>query len=102
MATYLFQKILGTFTRPWEDARTLFLLEDQYAESISTGLLAIDSKLKLTITKSIKSPLAYLSAIESKSDTCIILLDNYFPGKWYEEPLGDVFLQEILKSGKKI
>ncbi len=84
----------------WVDTETIFILEDQYAESIAKGLLSIDSTLKLPIVNNIKSPLEYLSNIESKAETSIILLDNYFPWKWYEEPLGDIFLQKLLKTGK--
>lgn len=33
-------------------------------------------------------------------DSDIILLDNYFPGKTWEEAKGDEFLKKLLKTGK--
>ena len=78
------------FERNW-DLKTIFILEDQYTESISKGLLSFDSTLKLPIVINIKDPFEYIDIIKSQADTSIILLDNYFPWKWYEEPLWDLF-----------
>lgn len=36
--------------------------------------------------------------IEKISENDIILLDNYFKTKWWEEPYGDEFLQKMLKK----
>jgi hypothetical protein len=38
--------------------------------------------------------------IEKIDKDYMILLDNYFPWNPYEEPLWDIFLQKLLKTGK--
>ena len=75
----------------------ILILEDQYGKKIADELLTIDPHLSLPIQDNIRSPLEYLDIAK---DTDVILLDNYFPGKGWEEPLGDVFLQKLLTTRK--
>lgn len=78
----------------------LFILEDQYTPKISKEIISIDNSFKIPIKWNIKNPADYLNIIHQIKEDYIILLDNYFPWKWYPEPLWNLFLQELLKTGK--
>lgn len=51
------------------------------------------------VKKNVKTPLEFWEKIKEND---IILLDNYFPWEWWEEPLGDLFLKEVLRIKKKV
>ncbi len=78
----------------------LLILEDQYANKITKEILNKFKTFKIPIKWNIKNPLKYLKILGNIRWEFIILLDNYFPWKWYEEPLGNLFLLELLKTWK--
>lgn len=78
----------------------IILLEDQYAPKIYKEIISIDKNVKFPIKWNIKNPLSYIKIIESIKDDFIILLDNYFPGKGYEEALWNLFLEKLLETWK--
>lgn len=51
------------------------------------------------VKKNVKTPLEFWEKIKEND---IVLLDNYFPWEWWEEPLGDLFLKEVLRIKKKV
>lgn len=57
--------------------------------------MSINKKLNIPICENIFQPLDFLEKI---SENDIILLDNYFKTKWYEEPYGNDFLEKLLEK----
>ncbi|MBS9783985.1 hypothetical protein KGV55_01405 [Candidatus Gracilibacteria bacterium] len=78
-------------------SKRIIILEDQYAPRIAKKILKKNNALRFPIQENIKDPLEYVDFIR-ESD--IILLDNYFPGKTWEEAKGDEFLKKLLKTEK--
>lgn len=73
------------------------IMDDQYWEKIYSELSNIFS-FYYPIKKNIKSPIAFIDKIQNWD---LILLDNYFPWKDWEEPLWDFFLWEYLNKWLK-
>lgn len=79
--------------------QTCRILDDQYGEKIYKEIKYLFPDWHYPIQKNILNPLDYLDQIQ---DSDLILLDNYFPWKWWEEALGDEFLWKLLEAKKKI
>lgn len=78
--------------------QTCRILDDQYGEKIYKEIRYLFHDWNYPVKKNILTPLEFVDKIQ---DWDIILLDNYFPWKWWEEAMGDVFLKEILRQEKK-
>ena len=72
-----------------------FIMDDQYGKSIYTELSKMFPKQDFPIKENITNPLEYTDKIK---DNDIVLLDNYFPWEWREEPLWAYFLDKLLKK----
>ena len=70
------------------------ILDDMYWERIYEKLHRYLPKQNYPVKDNVNSPIPYLSEIK---DWDIILLDNYFPWEYREEPLWDDFLRQYLK-----
>ncbi len=75
------------------------ILDDQYGEKIYKEIRHLFHDWNYPVTKNIQTPLEFVNKIQ---DWDIILLDNYFPWKWWEEALGDDFLWELMQKKKKV
>ena len=70
------------------------ILDDIYWSRIYEELHKILPELNYPVKENINSPIPYLADIKNWD---IILLDNYFPWDYREEPLWDDFLRQYLK-----
>ena len=73
---------------------TCWILDDIFWARIYEKLSKIMPELSYPIQDNVDSPIPYLADIKSGD---IILLDNYFPWDYREEPLWDDFLWQYLK-----
>ena len=72
-----------------------WILDDQYGEIIYQSLKGTEG-LNFPVKTNVNSPIPYLEQIK---DGDIILLDNYFPGKTWEEAAGGKFLCDYFEKG---
>lgn len=79
--------------------QTCRILDDQYGEKIYKEIRYLFHDWNYPVKKNILTPLEFVDKIQ---DWDIILLDNYFPWKWWEEAMGDVLLKEILRQEKRV
>lgn len=73
---------------------TCRILDDMYGFRIYEKLHKLLPNLKYPVKDNVNSPIPYLSDIKPWD---VILLDNYFPWEYREEPLWDDFLWQYLK-----
>ena len=78
---------------------TCWILDDQYGEKIYKEIRYFFPDWDYPVKKNIINPLEFVDKIQNWD---IILLDNYFPWKWWEEALGDIFLKELMQKKKKV
>ena len=78
---------------------TCWILDDQYGDKIYKEIRYFFPDWDYLVKKNIINPLEFVDKIQNWD---IILLDNYFPWKWWEEALGDDFLKELMQKKKKI
>lgn len=71
-----------------------WILDDLYGWRIYNKLSKLLPKLNYPVKDNVSSPIPYLANIK---DWDIVLLDNYFPWEYMEEPLWDDFLWQYLK-----
>jgi hypothetical protein len=69
-------------------------MDDQYWKNIYKELSKIFPDEDFPIKENIKDPLKYSEKI---NDNDIVLLDNYFPWEWREEPLWAHLLEKLLE-----
>lgn len=79
--------------------QTCWILDDQYGEKIYKEIRHLFPDWDYPVKKNIINPLEFVDKIQNWD---IILLDNYFPWKWWEEALGDDFLKELMQKKKKV
>ena len=79
--------------------QTCRILDDQYGERIYNKMRDLFPEWNYPVKKNVKTPLEFWEKIKEND---IVLLDNYFPWEWWEEPLGDLFLKEVLRIKKKV
>ena len=72
------------------------ILDDMYGSRIYEKLQKYLPKLDYPVKDNVNSPIPYLANIQNWD---FILLDNYFPWEYREEPLWDDFLWQYLKLG---
>ena len=70
------------------------ILDDIYWSRIYKELHEILPEFNYPVKENVNSPIPYLAEIKNWD---IILLDNYFPWDYREEPLWDDFLRQYLK-----
>lgn len=70
------------------------ILDDMYGSRIYERLHKYLPEYHYPVKDNVNSPIPYLTEIKSWD---IILLDNYFPWEYREEPLWDDFLWQYLK-----
>ena len=71
------------------------IFDDQYWWIIYKKLNPLLSEYGYPVKNNIKNPVPFINKIRNWD---IILLDNYFPWKTWEEPIWDVFLQLYIKK----
>lgn len=71
-----------------------WIFDDQYGKKLYEEMKASYSFLEYPVKDNINTPLDYIDKIENWD---LILLDNYFPGKQWEEELWDEFLWKYLE-----
>lgn len=72
-----------------------YILDDIYWKSIYLWLKELLPEINYPVQENIFYPLDYIPLLKSDD---IVLLDNFFRSRgWWEEPLWDLFLEEILK-----
>lgn len=74
-----------------------YILDDQYWEKIYWEMKKVLPDWSFPIQNNIQSPLSYVDKILQEQPE-YILLDNYFPGEYREEALGNDFLKKILEK----
>lgn len=79
--------------------QTCWILDDQYGEKIYKEIRHLFPDWDYPVKKNVLTPLEFIDEIQ---DWAIILLDNYFPWKWWEEALGDDFLKELMQKKKQV
>ena len=79
--------------------QTCWILDDQYGEKIYKEIRHLFPDWDYPVKKNVLNPLEFIDEIQ---DWAIILLDNYFPWKWWEEALGDDFLKELMQKKKQV
>ena len=79
--------------------QTCRILDDQYGEKIYKEIRHLFPDWDYPVKKNVLTPLEFIDEIQ---DWAIILLDNYFPWKWWEEALGDDFLKELMQKKKQV
>ena len=79
--------------------QTCWILDDQYGEKIYKEIRHLFPDWDYPVKKNVLTPLEFIDEIQ---DWAIILLDNYFPWKWWEEALGDDFLKELMQNKKQV
>lgn len=79
--------------------QTCWILDDQYGEKIYKEIRHLFPDWDYPVKKNVLNPLEFIDEIQ---DWAIILLDNYFPWKWWEEALGDDFLKELMQNKKQV
>lgn len=79
--------------------QTCWILDDQYGEKIYKEIRHLFPDWDYPVKKNALNPLEFIDEIQ---DWAIILLDNYFPWKWWEEALGDDFLKELMQNKKQV
>lgn len=79
--------------------KTCYILDDQYGKTIYQEMKRYFPDRSFPVQENILNPLDYLDEIVKVSPD-YILLDNYFPNRssGWEEPLGSLFLDELLKK----
>lgn len=70
------------------------ILDDMYGSRIYEKLHKLLPQYNYPVKDNVNSPIPYLAEIKNGD---IILLDNYFPWEYREEPLWDDFLWQYLK-----
>lgn len=70
------------------------ILDDMYGSRIYEKLHKLLPQYNYPVKDNVNSPIHYLAEIKNGD---IILLDNYFPWEYREEPLWDDFLWQYLK-----
>ncbi len=79
--------------------KTCRILDDQYWEKIYNEIKYMFPNWEYPIKKNIKTPVPFVDKIKNWD---IVLLDNYFPWEWWEEPLWDIFLKELLERWTQV
>ena len=79
--------------------QTYWILDDQYGEKIYKEIRHLFPDWDYPVKKNALNPLEFIDEIQNWA---IILLDNYFPWKWWEEALGDDFLKELMQNKKQV
>lgn len=70
-----------------------YIMDDQYGEKLYQDLKQDFHDREFPIKENIKNPLDFIDEIKNDD---VILLDNFFPWEYREEPLWALFLHEIL------